>query len=196
VVCAKWKYRTANHRPQQKNFPIRYALPYTPLMLTHLLLMRHAKSSWSDGSLSDHERPLNKRGRRAAEMVGQALTARGYPPDIIWSSDSKRTRETAMLLIRAIPGAQSIEYSGDFYHASERQVLALCQKQAEPTGRLMLLGHNPGWGGLHYYFTGQSHRFPTAACTVLQRINGTQDWLAPENWRMIDLILPRELETG
>jgi len=174
---------------------IRAHLPYTHRMLTHLLLMRHAKSSWSDGSLSDHERPLNKRGRRAAEMVGQALTARGYPPDLIWASDSKRTRETAMLLIRAIPGAQTVEYTPDFYHASERQVLTLCQKQAEPDGRLMLLGHNPGWAGLHYYFTGQSHRFPTAACTVLKRVSDDgRNWMAPERWRMIDLILPRELE--
>jgi len=69
-------------------------------MLSHLLLMRHAKSSWSDGNLSDHERPLNKRGDKAAIAVGQALVARGYPPDIIWSSDATRTRQTAMRLIR------------------------------------------------------------------------------------------------
>ena len=105
--------------------------------------MRHAKSSWSDGSLSDHERPLNKRGKRAAEAVGHALTARGYPPDIIWSSDATRTRETAMRLIRAIPGAQTVNYNSDFYHASLETVLSVCGKQIEPDGKLMLLGHNP-----------------------------------------------------
>jgi len=87
-------------------------------MLSHLLLMRHAKSSWSDGSLSDHERPLNKRGEKAAIAVGEALVARGYAPDIIWSSDATRTRQTAMRLIRAIPGAQTVNYNSDFYHAS------------------------------------------------------------------------------
>ncbi len=165
-------------------------------MLDHLLLMRHAKSSWSDGSLTDHERPLNKRGRKSAEAVGAALHARGYAPDIIWSSDSKRTRETAMLLIRAIPGAQTVNYDPDFYHASADQVLMICGKQIEPSGNLMLLGHNPGWAALHEYFTRQFDDFPTAACTVLKRSGkGDGDWLSPDSWRMIDFIRPRELLT-
>ena len=164
-------------------------------MLSHLLIMRHAKSSWSEGRLSDHERALNPRGEKAALAVGNALTARGYPPDIIWSSDSTRTRQTAMRLIRAIPGAQTVNYNSDFYHASAHQVLTICGKQTEPEGRLMLLGHNPGWAELHEYFTGHYHDFPTAACTVLQRTDYQGgDWLDPKSWRMIDLILPRELE--
>lgn len=163
-------------------------------MLTHLLLMRHAKSSWSDGSLTDHERPLNKRGDKAAIAVGKALVARNYAPDIIWSSDSTRTRQTAMRLIRAIPGAQTVNYDSNFYHASAQQVLAICGKQIEPTGKLMLLGHNPGWAELHNYFTAQSHAYPTGACTVLKRKNESDgDWLDPASWALIDFILPRAL---
>jgi len=167
-------------------------------MLSHLLLMRHAKSAWSDGSLSDHERPLNTRGDKAAIAVGQALTARGYAPDTIWSSDATRTRQTAMRLIRAIPGAQVVNYNSEFYHASAEQVLAVCGKQIEPDGKLMLLGHNPGWAALHSYFTGQPHAYPTGACTVLRRLsesagNSNRDWLNPASWQMIDLILPRDL---
>ncbi len=163
-------------------------------MLSHLLIMRHAKSSWSDGNLSDHERPLNKRGQKSAEAVGAALYARGYAPNIIWSSDALRTRQTAMRLIRSIPGAQTVEYSTDFYHASASQVLSLCGRQIEPNGRLMLLGHNPGWAELHSYFTGHNDAFPTAACTVLARTDkGDGDWLAPKSWRMVDFILPRSL---
>ncbi len=164
-------------------------------MLPLLLLMRHAKSSWSDGSLSDHERPLNDRGRRAANAIGAALTARGYAPDVIWSSDAKRTRETAMHLIRTIPGAQTVNYSEEFYHASAESVLQVCGQAVEPDKPLMLLGHNPGWAELHQYFTGQSHRYPTGACTVLTRKkNGTSDWLNPAAWAFTDLILPRELD--
>jgi len=164
-------------------------------MLSRLLLMRHAKSSWSDGSLSDHERPLSDRGRRAATAVGAALTARGFAPDIIWSSDAKRTRETAMRLIRAIPGAQTVNYNPEFYHASAETVLRVCGQAIEPSQPLMLLGHNPGWSSLHSYFTGQSHEYPTGACTVLTRKkNGISDWLDPEAWAFKDLIIPRELE--
>ena len=165
-------------------------------MLPRLLLMRHAKSSWADDQMSDHERPLNDRGRRAATAMGQALTARGYAPDIIWSSDAKRTRETAMLLIRAIPGPQTINYTSDFYHASVETVLSVCGKAIEPDQPLMLLGHNPGWSELHHYFTGQPHDYPTGACTVLTRKdNGISDWLNPAAWKFTDLILPRSLET-
>lgn len=161
-------------------------------MLERLLLMRHAKSSWKDGSLTDHQRPLNSRGRRSAEAVGQALHARGYAPDIIWSSDAKRTRETAMLLIRAIPGAQGVEYLSQFYHASRENVLQVCESRGEPEQPLMLLGHNPGWGGLHRHFTRRHHPYPTGACTVLERKNDGH-WLSPESWIFKDLILPREL---
>ena len=164
-------------------------------MLSRLLLMRHAKSSWSDGALSDHQRPLNKRGQRAATTMGSVLTARGYAPDIIWSSDATRTRETAIRLIRAIPGPQAINYSPDFYHASAETVLQVCGKGVEPDGSLMLLGHNPGWAELHRYFTGQTHAYPTGACTVLTRKeNGPSDWLDPAAWTFTDLILPRDLE--
>lgn len=163
-------------------------------MLTHLLIMRHAKSSWSDGTLSDHERPLNTRGIESARAMGAALHARGYAPNTIWSSDAARTRQTAMGLIRAIPGAQTVEYSSDFYHASASQVISVCGHQKEPDGRLMLLGHNPGWAELHSYFTNQESDFPTAACTVLTRTkDGDGDWLAPKSWRMADFITPRDL---
>ncbi len=163
-------------------------------MLTHLLLMRHAKSSWSDGTISDHERPLNERGEQAAIAVGQALTARNYAPDIIWSSDAIRTRQTAMRLIRAIPGPQIVNYNSGFYHASAQEVLSICGKQIEPDGKLMLLGHNPGWAELHSYFTGQQSDYPTGACTVLERSkNKDGDWLDPASWQFKDLILPRTL---
>lgn len=165
-------------------------------MLSRLLLMRHAKSSWSEGRITDHDRPLNDRGRRAATAVGTALHARGYAPDTIWSSDAKRTRETAMNLIRAIPGAQIVTYTPKFYHAGVETVLRACGQEVEPDNSLMLLGHNPGWAELHHYFTGQSHDYPTGACTILTRKpNSTSDWLDPTAWRFTDLILPRDLES-
>lgn len=162
-------------------------------MLDRLLLMRHAKSSWDDENLSDHERPLNARGERAATAVGAALTAREIAPDIIWSSDATRTRLTALRLIRAIPGAQQVEYISGFYHASAQNVLDICEQRGEPERPLMLLGHNPGWGALHQHFTGQFHNYPTGACSVLSRKNNGP-WLSPESWQFQDLILPRELE--
>lgn len=162
-------------------------------MLSRLLLMRHAKSSWDDENLSDHERPLNARGERAATAVGAALHARGLAPDIIWSSDATRTRLTALRLIRAIPGAQQVEYISGFYHASAQNVLEICEQRGEAEKPLMLLGHNPGWSALHQQFTGRYHDYPTGACTILTRKNDG-NWLSPESWNFVDFILPRELE--
>jgi phosphohistidine phosphatase len=101
-------------------------------MLSHLLLMRHAKSSWANPDQSDHARPLNKRGRASADAVGRVLHSRGYSPDLIWASDSMRTKETAQRLVRIIPGAQMAVYEAGFYHASAEQVLNLCDQHGEP----------------------------------------------------------------
>lgn len=162
--------------------------------LPYLLLMRHAKSSWAEGDLTDHQRPLNKRGEHAATDVGAELYARGYAPDIIWSSDSKRTRQTAMRLIRAIPGAQEVHYNPEFYHAGPEQVIQICNDTPFPARNLMLLGHNPGWVELHAYLCGQEHDFPTAACAVYKAKKPlAANWFAPENWRLVDFIIPREL---
>ncbi len=168
---------------------------YNLVMIDRLLLMRHAKSSWSDGSLTDHQRPLNERGQRAASDVGAALHARGFAPDLIWSSDATRTRETAMRLIRAIPGAQGVEYISGFYHASAEQVIQICEQKGEPDAPLMLLGHNPGWSELHTYFTDQWQDYPTGACSVMIR-KSDGHWLSPKTWRLKDLILPRDLSSG
>ena len=164
-------------------------------MVRRLLIMRHAKSSWDSAVQSDHERPLNKRGRRAADAVGKTLYARGYAPQLIWSSDAARTRETATLLIRAIPGAQTVTYSSGFYHASAANVLDMAAQFGEPedTETLMWLGHNPGWSDLFEYFTGHAHKFPTGACAVMER-RGAGDWLAPQSWSLKDMILPRDLD--
>jgi len=88
-----------------------------------------------------------------------------------------------------------LHYNPEFYHASVETVLKACGREVEPESPLMLLGHNPGWSHLHHYFTGQSHPYPTGACTILTRKqNDISDWLDPEAWRFTDLILPRELE--
>lgn len=166
-------------------------MPTKPIYLT---LMRHAKSSWSDGSLTDHQRPLNERGRDAAPRIGAALHARGFAPNVIWSSDAKRTRETAMHLIRAIPGAQEVYYNPKFYHASPEDVFQVCDNETPPQENLMLLGHNPGWSSLYNLMSGQSHKFPTAACAVFKKANAlSSQWLRPNNWTLVDLITPKEL---
>ncbi len=64
-----------------------------------LLLLRHAKSSWNDPSLADHDRPLKKRGRKAAPRMGRWLQENGLRPDCVLCSTATRARETLQLVL-------------------------------------------------------------------------------------------------
>lgn len=155
--------------------------------------MRHAKSSWNFDELSDHQRPLNGRGRKAAKKIGQVLGAKTLFPHTIWSSDSARTRETVARL--GDTNDLDIEYLNGFYHAGANNVLYLCQERGEPdNGPLMLVGHNPGWEELVHLFSGTPRRMPTGTCAIFRRIDGGVDWLSPDAWKLQELLLPREFE--
>ncbi len=156
--------------------------------------MRHAKSSWKHEGLTDHQRPLNKRGRRAAHTIGAVLQARKLVPDHIWSSDSQRTRET---VAHAFPDINiATVWHNGFYHASANQVLYVCGEQREPNGRaLLLMGHNPGWEDLFFHFSGLSRRMPTGACAIFKRTNTEADWLESESWKLAELLYPRDFES-
>jgi len=163
------------------------------MALEHLILMRHAKSAWNTDGLTDHQRPLNKRGRKAAQMIGSVLGVRNLMPDYIWSSDSQRTRET---VAHAFPGADNLPIlQSGFYHASANQVLYICGEQGEPDkGALLLMGHNPGWEDLLFHFSGLSNRMPTGTCAIFKRNNIDTDWLERESWVLEDLLYPRDFE--
>ena len=162
-------------------------------MLSHLLIMRHAKSSWADENLTDHARPLNARGRESADVMASTLTAKGFAPDVIWSSDAQRTRETATRMIRVIPGPQQVFYQPEFYMASAHQALQICAAADEPDGKLMLLGHNPGWEDLFDHFSGHHQLYPTAGCGIFARKDESAHWLTPEAWQLKEFLKPRDL---
>ncbi|HID69647.1 MAG TPA: hypothetical protein EYP35_04115 [Desulfobacterales bacterium] len=70
--------------------------------MKHLLICRHAKSSWKDPSLADFDRPLNKRGKRDAPQMGKMLVSHGIFPDLIVSSPAKRAKKTALRLAKEL----------------------------------------------------------------------------------------------
>ena len=125
--------------------------------------------------------------------MAATLTAKKIAPDIIWSSDAQRTKETATRMIRVIPGPQQIFYQPEFYMASASQALQICTAADEPDGKLLLLGHNPGWEDLFQHFSGNYQRFATATCGVFARKDKTADWLSPAAWQLKELLLAREL---
>lgn len=127
-----------------------------------LLLLRHAKSAWDDPSHTDHERPLNARGRDAAPLMGRLLRDENLVPDLILSSDSTRTRETVALLSAAMAFSGRTEFLPSLYHASPATILAVLAQHDE-ADRILIVAHNPALQELASALIGTVTSFPTAA---------------------------------
>ena len=160
-------------------------------MITRLILMRHAKSSWKYHDLSDHERPLNKRGRKAAVKIAKELVRLEWIPNKLYSSDSTRTKETWARMDKIIDGVD-VEYSYKLYHSSPKKIRKTLPDDFDYE-TVMILGHNPGCADFLSYLCGEWHRMPTAATALLTIKNPNESWKVKENWILEDLLLPREL---
>ena len=126
--------------------------------------MRHAKSSWSDTGLSDHDRPLNKRGRRDAPTMARLLAAEDLVPNLILSSTANRARSTAELFVENCDGIEcDVETTDEFYHAPARTYLESVVKFPDSVATAMIVGHNPGMEQLVEVLSGSYQRMPTAA---------------------------------
>lgn len=110
--------------------------------MKHLILLRHAKSSWVNPDLDDFDRPLNKRGKRSAKALGEWLRAEGWQPDLVLCSAARRTRETWEGL--GLPGEPVLRK--DLYHAMPEGMLAILRAATAQT--ILLIGHNPGIAAL------------------------------------------------
>jgi phosphohistidine phosphatase len=141
-----------------------------------LLVLRHAKSSWNDSRLDDHERPLNARGRRDAPRMGDFIQEQGLTPDVIISSDAEGARLTAE------SAAEAARYSGEIlldrklYLAGPADIIAVLRTVKETNAEtVMIVGHNPGLEELVAKLTGEQQDFPTAALAQIT--------LPIERWR-------------
>ncbi|WP_297952668.1 histidine phosphatase family protein [uncultured Desulfobulbus sp.] len=109
-----------------------------------LVICRHAKSSWDDASLSDVERPLNKRGRRDAPEMGRRLAERGLLPDLILASHATRAWTTAEAYADRLGyPPDRIQVDPGLYTATAASLLALVRALEPRLGRILLVGHNP-----------------------------------------------------
>lgn len=138
-----------------------------------LTLLRHAKSSWDDPALSDHARPLNKRGTKAACRIGRYIAENKFRPDLILCSDAVRTRATLALIRPAFahPAPKTI-VSADLYLAPPAQIINIVATEARDARHVMVIGHNPGLHDLALSLSKTANRadiaqlstkYPTAA---------------------------------
>jgi phosphohistidine phosphatase len=144
-----------------------------------LLVLRHAKSSWNDSALDDHERPLNERGLRDAPRMGALVREHGLRPDVVLSSDAVRARLTAEAVAEAARYAGDVLVDPRLYLACPADILSLLPTVRENAETVMIVGHNPGLEQLVEQLTGEREDLPTAALAQIE--------LPIDQWQDLDL---------
>jgi len=142
-----------------------------------LLLLRHAKSSWNDSSARDFDRPLNKRGMKAAPLIGRYMRKRKVMPDAVISSPAVRARLTAELVVDAAGIDVEVRLNERIYEASTDQLMGVVSEIEERASVVLLVGHNFGIEQFLERLTGEVHRMPTAALAQIS--------LELEEWREV-----------
>lgn len=146
--------------------------------MKELFVIRHAKSSWADAGLSDHDRPLNNRGIGDAPLMGSILRAKEYTPDLIISSTANRAQSTAKIIARELACEAMLTYESAIYEASHMSLLQLVNKLDDQYNRVYLVGHNPGFTYLAEKLTDVYFgNIPTCGIVGIR--------FAFENWKLV-----------
>jgi len=140
-----------------------------------LSLLRHAKSDWDSPDLSDISRPLSRRGRKAAPMMGRFMASQSLLPDYVLCSNAARTRQTLELLAPELDCAPKVKHEDELYLASSGAMLARLRSVKAKYDHVLLIAHNPGMhglalglcgGGSHDARFNLAQKFPTCALAV------------------------------
>lgn len=152
--------------------------------MRRLMLLRHAKSDWSEAGGRDHDRPLNRRGREAVPALAAYMKRNALAPDRVLCSTAKRTRETFELIAAGLPTPPPVEFDERLYAAEPNTILGLVRATPRTVHSLLVIGHNPGLqqAALLLIASGDvdmrerlHEKFPTAALAVID--------IAADDWR-------------
>jgi phosphohistidine phosphatase len=162
-----------------------------------VLILRHAKSSWKVPDITDHDRPLNRRGKRDAPKMGRLLKEKELVPDLVISSTATRAKDTASAV------AKNSGYKGkkikfeSLYAAEPADYLAVIREITDNYQRVLIVGHNPSVEELIEMLTGEIHIIPT--CTLAQIEFVIENWAAilskrTEHGRLVEILRPDNSE--
>ncbi len=112
--------------------------------MKRLYLLRHAKSSWDDQTVADHDRPLAPRGRRAAKVMAKHLRRKEISPELVLCSPSTRTRQTLKRLAPGLGKNADVQIEPELYAAPARDLLEVLHKLPDEVESVMLIGRDPG----------------------------------------------------
>jgi len=166
-------------------------------MTLRLILTRHAKSSWEDPHMTDHDRPLNKRGRASAGALGRWLAAEGYVPDEALVSSAERTRETWDTISETAGFELVADVSPALYLSEPDTLLNVLSGASGQT--VMLIAHNPGASYMAQAIVAtppSTHlfdRFPTGATAVVDFDLTSWDHVTWRSGQLVEFKVPRDL---
>lgn len=163
-------------------------------------LLRHAKSDWSDRTLSDQARPLAPRGRRDAKRLAKHLRRRRIEPTRVLCSSAERTRETLELVRPALRGGTPVQVEDGLYAAATDELLERLRALPDESDSVLVIGHNPGLQELALVLATPSRtrrrleaKFPTAALATLAVPHATWAQLAAGEAELTAFVVPKQL---
>ncbi len=166
-----------------------------------LTLLRHAKSTWDDPVARDFDRPLNRRGRKAARTIGREMRAQGLEYDAVIASPAVRVIETLADVSEGYGGPIEPAYDKRVYLASPATLLELIQAVDDSAGRLLVVGHNPGLEQLVSLLARESDlkreaavKYPTATLAEITLPADRWAEVAEGSGDLIRFIRPRDLD--
>ena len=160
-----------------------------------LLVMRHAKSDHEEQDQTDHDRPLEQRGRVDAPKMGEFLTKKDMVPNYILASSAVRARETAKLVAKGCGFKGECDLKKELYLAPAKAYIDTLKALKTEAERVLIVGHNPGLEELLQHLTGNTEHMPTAAIArVTLAINAWKEFGLKTRGKLMALWLPRELE--
>lgn len=170
--------------------------------MRRLILLRHAKSDWSDPDKPDRDRPLNDRGRATAPGVGQYMIRHRLLPDKALVSPAVRTRQTFRLVADAFERPPKETLDPRIYEAEAETLAEVIRQTPASVETLLLVGHNPGLQELALQLVGKGRsetrrslrdKMPTAALAVIEF--DIDDWreVEPGSGRLERFVTPRAI---
>lgn len=162
--------------------------------MKNLIIVRHCKSSWKDPSLSDFDRPLNKRGNIDGELMSNYLREKEKKIDKLILSTSIRTRLTSKYFIEKIH-FNSISYLDELYHASYSEIIKIISKIENNFNNLMVIGHNPGLTELINHFTDMRiYNIPTSGIIKVEFKEDKWSKITENKGKIVYKKFPKELK--
>ena len=176
-------------------------------MAKTVLLLRHAKSSWADPFLEDFDRPLNKRGQKAAPRMGTYLRKQGLVPDLALCSAAQRAVETWALAGAALSKSDSPQVTTrhlrSLYLAPPSRILSVLQRLSDDVQSVIVIGHNPGTEHLAQRLAGPGSdakaldrlelKYPTAGLAELRFQVARWSEVAPGGGKLVRFVIPKDL---